>query len=65
MTAAEILTDKIASLTTETLADVCVSLMNDMSDEADAVFSRALAECQRRMSSAQFLALCGRMEAAA
>lgn len=65
MTTTAKLTDEIATLDTDTLADVCCNLMNDFRDEADAVFSAALAECQRRMSSAEFLALCSRMQAAA
>lgn len=65
MTTAEQITAKIDTLPTDTLVDICCSLMNDFRDGSDAVFSAALAECQRRMSSAEFLAFCSKMGAAA
>jgi len=56
---------RIECLPTDVLANVCCGLMNDFRPEADTVFAAALAECQKRMTSPEFLALCDRMEAAA
>ena len=53
---------KLATLTNDELADVCRGLMNDFRDGADAVFAAAFAMVQERMTSAQFLALCGELE---
>lgn len=53
---------KLATLTTDTLADVCCGLMNDFRPEADAVFTAALNLLEKRMSSAEFIAFCNRME---
>jgi hypothetical protein len=59
------LTARLAALTNDQLADVCRGLMNDFRGEADAVFDAAFALIQERMTSAEFLALCGELEAAA
>lgn len=56
---------RIECLPTDILANVCRAMMHDFRPEADAVFSAAMKECERRMTSAEFLALCGEMEAAA
>lgn len=56
---------RIECLPTDILANVCRAMMHDFRPEADVVFDAALAECQRRMTSAEFIALCGEMEAAA
>jgi len=52
---------RIECLPTDVLANVCCGLMNDFRPEADTVFAAALAECQKRMTSPEFLALCDRM----
>jgi len=56
---------RIECLSTDVLANVCCGLMDDFRPEADTGFAAALAECQKRMTSPEFLALCDRMEAAA
>lgn len=58
------LIDRLETLTTAELADVCRGLMNDFRDGADAVFTAAFGMLQSRMSSAEFLALCSQLEAA-
>lgn len=65
MTAHDRLTAAVSALPTDQLADVMAGLMNDHRPEADVVFAAAMDEAQRRLSSAEFLALCGRLEAAA
>ena len=59
------LTDRIAAMTLDQIADVMVGLVNDLSDEADAVFDACLRAAQARMTSGEFFALCGRLERAA
>ena len=59
------LTDRIAAMTLDQIADVMVGLVNDLSDEADAVFDACLRAAQDRMTSGEFLALCGRLKRAA
>jgi hypothetical protein len=56
---------RLETLTTAQLTDVCRGLMNDFRDGADAVFTAAFNTLQSRMTSAEFLALCGELEAAA
>lgn len=56
---------RLETLTTAQLTDICRSLMNDFRDGADAVFDAAFGMLQSRMTSAEFLALCGELEAAA
>jgi len=58
------LADRLRTLTTAELADVCCELMNDFRDGADAVFTAAFCMLQSRMTSAEFLALCSQLEAA-
>ena len=58
------LTAKLETLTTSQLAEVCTNLMHDVRDGADAVFDAAFRLLQSRMTSAEFLALCGELEAA-
>ena len=59
------LADRIAAMTLDQIADVMVGLVNDLSDEADAVFDACLCAAQDRMTSGEFFALCGRLERAA
>ena len=59
------MTARIETLTTAQLTDICRSLMNDFRDGADAVFTEAFNTIQRRMTSAELLAFCGELEAAA
>jgi hypothetical protein len=59
------MTARLETLTTAQLTDICRSLMNDFRDGADAVFTAAFGMLQGRMTSAEFLALCGELEAAA
>ena len=59
------LTAKLNTMTNDQLTDVCRGLMNDFRDGADAVFDAAFAVLQNRLSSAEFLSLCGELEAAA
>ena len=56
---------KLETLTIAQLTDICRSLMNDFRDGADAVFTEAFNTIQRRMTSAELLAFCGELEAAA
>jgi hypothetical protein len=65
MTAAQAIADRIASLTDQQLSDVMCGLMSDFRPEADAVFDACMRIAQERMPSADFLALCSQMEAAA
>lgn len=58
------LTARLDTMTTEQLADICRGLMNDFRDGADAVFQAAFDMAQARMTSAQFIAFCGELEAA-
>lgn len=58
------LTAKLDTLTNDQLAAVCRGLMNDFRDGADAVFDAAFRTLQGRLTSAEFLALCGELEAA-
>ena len=59
------LTARLETMTTAELADICRGLMHDFRDGADAVFDAAFGIAQARMTSAEFLALCGELEAAA
>lgn len=65
MTAAQAIADRIAILTDQQLCDVMCGLMSDFRPEADAVFDVCMRVAQERMTSADFLALCSQMEAAA
>jgi hypothetical protein len=58
------MTAKLETLTTAQLTDICRNLMNDFRDEADMVFTAAMSLVQLRMTSAEFLALCGELESA-
>lgn len=59
------LTARLETMTTDQIADVCQGLMNDFRDGADSVFQAAFDIAQERMTSAQFIAFCGELEAAA
>jgi hypothetical protein len=65
MKAAHAIADRIARLTDQQLSDVMCQLMSDFRPEADAVFDACMRIAQERMSSADFMALCSQMEAAA
>ena len=56
---------KLETLTIDQLTDICRSLMSDFRDGADTVFTAAFALAQSRMTSAEFLALCGELESVA
>ncbi len=58
------LTARLETMTTDQLADTCRGLMNDFRDGADGVFDAAFRLVQTRMTSAEFLAFCGELEAA-
>ena len=58
------LTARLETMTTAELTDICRGLMNDFRDGADAVFHAAFQLAQSRMTSAEFLALCGELESA-
>jgi len=64
MAATNPLADRIATMTLEQIADVMAGLVTTFTDEADAVFDACLKAAQARMTSAEFLALCNRIEAA-
>jgi hypothetical protein len=64
MNAADKLTARIAEMTCDQIRDTMCSLMTDFSLEADAVFSACMKAAQARLSSAEFLALCGELKAA-
>jgi hypothetical protein len=65
MPATDALTASIKALTEQQLSDVMCGLMSDFRPEADAVFDACMRVAQERMPSADFLALCSQMEAAA
>ncbi|NBW19676.1 MAG: hypothetical protein EBR82_68060 [Caulobacteraceae bacterium] len=65
MTQHQAIADRLASLTDQQLSDVMCGLMSDFRPEADAVFDACMRVAQERMTSADFLALCSQMEAAA
>lgn len=65
MPATDALTASIKTLTDQQLSDVMCGLMSDFRPEADAVFDACMRVAQERMPSADFLALCSQMEAAA
>jgi hypothetical protein len=56
---------RLETLTIDQLTDICRNLMSDFRDGADTVFTAAFALAQSRMTSAEFLALCGELESAA
>ena len=64
MTAADNLTARIAEMTCDQIRDTMCSLMTDFSPEADAVFSACMKAAEARLPSAEFVALCGQLEAA-
>lgn len=55
---------KLDAMTTDALVDVCCKLARDFSSEAGIVTDAALAILQRRLSTPQFVAFCGELEAA-
>ena len=59
------LTQKLETMTNDQLQDICTGLMNDFRDGADSVFDAAFQILHCRLTSAEFLALCGELEAAA
>ena len=59
------LTNTLETMTNDQLQDICTSLMNDFRDGADSVFDAAFKILQGRLTSPEFLALCGELEAAA
>ena len=57
------LTAKIASLTTAQIAEIATAMFTDARAEATDVLDACLAELQRRLVEADFVALCDRIEA--
>lgn len=58
------LTARLETIPTEQLVEICRNLMSDFREGADTVFDAAFRIAQARMTSAEFLALCGELEAA-
>jgi hypothetical protein len=61
---ADKLTARIAEMTCDQIRDTLCSLVTDFRPEADVVFSACMKAAEARLSSAEFLALCGELEAA-
>lgn len=65
MTNAATLTARMECLPNDVLTNILRGLMNDFRPEADVIVDEAIRILQARMSSAEFLAVCGELEAAA
>jgi hypothetical protein len=55
------LTNKIAALTTAQIAEIATAMFTDVRDEATDVLDACLAELERRLAEADFVALCDRL----